>query len=60
MVIIELFVLIIRLFTMVVVAPGHNGRGLTLGYHGFGLYFSVSDDVLLTGLAIRPVVNTLF
>ena len=44
MVIIEQFVVIICLFTMVVVAPGRTGRGFTLGYHGICLYASVSEE----------------
>ena len=60
MVVIEQFFVKRRLFTMVIYAPGRTDRGRTLGYHGFGLYAGVSDDLFLTGLAIRPVVNTVF
>ena len=45
MVIIEQFFVIIRLFIMVVVAPGRTGRGLTLGYYCICLYASVSEDL---------------
>ena len=60
MVVIEQFVVNRSLFTMVVDSSGRTGRGRTLGCHGFGRYAGVSDDLFLTLLAFRPVVNTVF